>query len=158
MTAPKTIVTMPLHFLIIEARFYTDIADELADGAITELERLGATYERMAVPGVLEVPAALAMVLRNAEAAKRYDGYVLLGCVIRGETSHYDIVANESARAIMNMTVDQALALGNGIQTVENKDQAWVRARRSDRNKGGRAAAAAHHMASLRAKHGLCDG
>ncbi len=134
------------HILIVEARFYDDLADELARGAVAELERRGATYERIAVPGVLEIPAAVAMA---HDSAVRYDGYVTLGVVIRGETTHYDIVAGESARALMDLSVDCALALGNGIQTVENQEQAWARARVDEKNKGGGAAAAALDMAAL---------
>jgi len=142
---------MPKHFLIIEARFYPEISDELASGAIAELERRGATYDRRAVPGVLEIPAALAMAAdAAAQRAPHYDGYVLLGCVVRGETSHYDIVANESARAVMDIAVRQLLAVGNGILTVENEKQAWARARVKEKNKGAVAAAAAFEMASIR--------
>jgi len=147
---------MAKHFLIIEARFYPDISDELAKGAIAELDRRGATWERRQVPGVLEIPAALAMAARGA--AKRHDGYVLLGCVIRGETSHYDIVANESARAIMDFAVANALAVGNSILTVENGAQAWARAKVDQKNKGAAAAAAAFDMATLREELGLADG
>ncbi|MGH6925897.1 MAG: 6,7-dimethyl-8-ribityllumazine synthase [Propylenella sp.] len=146
---------MPKHFLIIEARFYPEISDELMRGATAELERRGATFERRAVPGVLEIPAALAMAIRAEKDGRRYDGYVLLGCVIRGETTHYDIVANESARAIMDFAVANALAVGNGILTVENSAQAWARARVGEKNKGAVAAAAAFEMAALRAELGL---
>ncbi len=137
------------HILIVEARFYDDLADELARGAIAELERRGASYERVAVPGVLEIPAAVAMA---HDSASRYDGYVTLGVVIRGETTHYDIVAGESARALMDLAVDHKLALGNGIQTVENQEQAWARARVDEKNKGGGAAAAALDVITLRNK------
>lgn len=147
---------MGRHFLIIDARFYTDLADELVKGATAELERRGASFERISVPGVLEIPAALSMVL-DSDRAERIDGYVLLGCVIRGETSHYDIVAGESARAVMNMAVDLGLALGNGILTVENGSQAWARARVSEKNKGGAAAAAAFEMAAIRGQLGLAN-
>jgi 6,7-dimethyl-8-ribityllumazine synthase len=140
---------MKRHFLIIDARFYTDIADELVRGATAELEKRSATYERISVPGVLEIPAALSMVLDSAKAF-RFDGYVLLGCVIRGETTHYDIVANESARAVMNLATERGLALGNGILTVENGAQAWARAKVSEKNKGAGAAGAAFEMAALR--------
>jgi 6,7-dimethyl-8-ribityllumazine synthase len=149
---------MAKHFLIIEARFYPEISDELVRGAAAELERRGATFDRRAVPGVLEIPAALAMAERASGAGRRYDGYVLLGCVIRGETSHYDIVANESARAIMDFAVANRIAVGNGILTVENDKQAWARARIGEKNKGGGAAAAAFEMASLRSELGLADG
>ena len=148
---------MARHFLIIDARFYTDIADELLKGAAAELEARGATYERISVPGVLEIPAALSFVLES-DRGENFDGFVLLGCVIRGETSHYDIVANESARAIMTMAVDLGLALGNGILTVENGAQAWARARVSEKNKGAAAAAAAFRMAALRDELGLSNG
>ena len=140
---------MQRHFLIIEARFYPEISDELAKGAIAELEARGATFDRRAVPGVLEIPAALAMASTADILPGRYDGYVLLGCVIRGETSHYDIVANESARAVMEIAVRSLLAVGNGILTVENEAQAWARARVDGKNKGASAAAAAFEMAAL---------
>ncbi len=141
------------HLLIIEARFYDDLADELLKGAVQAIERAGATFERVTVPGALEIPAALAMALRAMEnGAPRYDAFVVLGCVIRGETYHFDIVAGESARAIMNLAVAHGLAIGNGILTVENDDQAWARARVSDQNKGGAAAAAALTMLALRQK------
>ena len=147
---------MPHHFLLIDARFYADIADELVKGAAAELDARGATHERISVPGVLELPAALSFVL-EMDDADRFDGFVLLGCVIRGETSHYDIVANESAKAIMTMAVDFGLALGNGILTVENRAQAWARARVGEKNKGGAAAAAAFQMAELRETLGLSN-
>ena len=148
---------MKRHFLIIDARFYTDLADELVKGATVELEKRGATYERISVPGVLEVPAALAMVLA-AENAPSFAGYVLLGCVIRGETTHYDIVANESARAIMNLAAERGLAVGNGIHTVNTGAQAWARAKVGEKNKGAGAAAAAFEMAALRQRLGLALG
>ncbi len=138
----------PPHLLIIEARFYDDIADELLSGATTAIERAGATFERVTVPGALEIPAALAMA---ASASGRYDGYVALGCVIRGETSHYDTVASESARGLMDVAVANRLAVGNGILTVENDAQAWARARVSEMNKGGAAAEAALAMVALKA-------
>ncbi|MBH0239982.1 6,7-dimethyl-8-ribityllumazine synthase [Methylobrevis albus] len=143
------------HILVIEARFYVDLADELAAGALEVIEAAGATYERVSVPGVLEIPAALSMALDAVDAGEAdYDGYVVLGVVIRGETTHYDIVANESARAIMDVVVSESLALGNGIQTVENGAQAWARANRSEKNKGGGAAKAALAMIDLRTKFG----
>jgi len=145
------------HILIVEARFYDDLADELARGAIAEIEAQGGTYERVSVPGVLEIPAAVKIgcdASRAGKLDKAYDGYVTLGCVIRGETTHYDIVSNESARALMDLTIDDKIALGNGIQTVENSDQAWARANVSDKNKGGGAAAAALAMAALKQRYG----
>jgi len=149
---------MRCHFLIIEARFYPDLADELVEGAAAELEVRGATFDRISVPGVLEIPAALSMALKAHGSEHRYDGYVLLGCVIRGETTHYDIVANESARAIMTMVAERALAVGNGILTVENRAQARARAKAGKKNKGVAAAAAAYEMAALRQKLRLSHG
>ena len=129
------------HILILEARFYAEMCDELAAGAIAAIERAGATWERMAVPGALEIPSAIAL----AAAARRYDGFVALGCVLRGETTHYDIVANESARGIMDLTI-KGLCIGNGILTCENEAQAWARARVKEMDKGGGAADAALTM------------
>ena len=123
------------HVLIIEARFYADICDELAKGAIAAIEKAGATWERVDVPGALEIPGGIAL----AAKSKRFDGFVALGCVLRGETSHYDIVANESARGIMDLTMT-GLIIGNGILTCENEIQAWARARVSEMDKGGGAA------------------
>lgn len=129
------------HVLILEARFYGDLCDELAKGAIAAIERAGATWERHAVPGALEIPGAIAA----AAKAKRFDAYVALGCVLRGETTHYDIVANESARGIMDLTMT-GLAIGNGILTCESEAQAWARARVAEMDKGGGAADAALAM------------
>jgi 6,7-dimethyl-8-ribityllumazine synthase len=140
------------HFLIVEARFYTDLLDELAAGAIEALEAEGHSYERVEVPGALEIPAAMMIGYRNPQA---YEGYIALGVVIRGETSHYDIVAGESSRALMDLTLNPGLAIGNGIQTVENADQAWARAKRSEKNKGGGAAKAAIALANLKTKIGV---
>lgn len=134
------------HLLIVDAQFYADIGDELLKGAFMAFDEAGATFDHVSVPGVLEIPAAIAMAVKSN---KNYDGYVALGCVIRGETSHYDIVAIESARAIMNMSVDGPLAVGNGILTVENREQAWARAKVSDKNKGAGAAKAALAMIEL---------
>ncbi|MBN9669841.1 6,7-dimethyl-8-ribityllumazine synthase [Roseibium aggregatum] len=144
------------RLLIIEARFYQDLADALAEGAIGALEKAGATYDRIAVPGVLEIPAALSMALTAMEnEGVLYDGFVLLGTVIRGETSHYDTVANESNRVIMDLIVDADLAVGNGILTVENSDQAWARAKVDEKDKGGAAAQAALDMIALRERLGV---
>ncbi len=141
------------HIMIIEARFYDDLLDELAAGAIKALEAAGATYERFAVPGALEIPAAIAYSIRSRDVyagRRRFDGYVALGVVIRGETTHYDIVANESARALVDLSVQHSLAIGNGILTVENGEQAWDRARMDRKNKGGASAEAC--LAMLRLK------
>lgn len=122
--------TKAAHILIVEARFYDDMADALLDGAKHALDAAGATYDIVTVPGALEIPPAIAMALDGAdEGAVEYDGFVALGMVIRGETYHFDIVANESSRAIMDLAVSESLAIGNGILTVENDDQAWARAR-----------------------------
>jgi len=147
---------MAAHLLIIEARFYGEISDELLKGAVAALDRAGASYERISVPGALEIPAALAMAVAAVKAGRvRFDGYVLLGCVIRGETTHYDIVAGESARAYMDIATRETIAVGNGILTVEDDDQAWARARIADQNRGGAAAEAALAMIALRQKFGL---
>ena len=134
-----------MHFLIVEAPFYTHIADMQRDGVIDALKAAGATYEVISVPGALEVPAAIAY----ADASGAFDGYVALGCVIRGETYHFEVVAGESARAIMALTLD-GLAIGNGILTVENEAQAIARADKTQKNKGGEAAAAALAMVALK--------
>ncbi len=138
---------MAANILIVEAPYYTEIAQELAKGAAAALEEAGASFERIAVPGALEIPAAIGM----AEESERYDGYVALGCVIRGETSHYDIVAGESARGLMALTME-GLAVGNGILTCENAEQAMVRASVEGKNKGGEAVKAALAMISLRGR------
>ena len=130
--------------LIIEARFYGDIADELAAGAIEHLDAEGVQYERLAVPGALEIPIAAAIAVENGQLGPRatHQGCIALGCVIRGETSHYDIVAAESAGALARLAVQHALPLGNGVLTVENRQQAERRAMRDGKNKGRDAAAA----------------
>jgi 6,7-dimethyl-8-ribityllumazine synthase len=138
----------PHRFLIIEARFYADIADALYQGARAVFDQEELDYERYDVPGVLEIPAALSMILEADP--EHYQGYVLLGCVIRGETSHYDVVAGESARAVMDLSVQHRLALGNGILTVENEQQAWARADPARKDKGGAAAHVAIAMAQLK--------
>jgi 6,7-dimethyl-8-ribityllumazine synthase len=129
------------HILILEARFYGELCDELCRGAIAAIERAGATWERMAVPGALEIPGAIAL----AHETGLYHGYVALGCVLRGETTHYDVVSNESARGIMDLTLE-GLCIGNGILTCENEAQAWARAKVDDMDKGGGAADAALSM------------
>ena len=128
--------------LLIEGRFYEDIAEELASGAIAALEEAGATYKRIAVPGALEIPQVLGLAVHAGLAPYgaprwRYHGAVALGCVIRGETSHYDIVANESARALMDIATRSGVPIGNGILTVETGEQAMERASVTDGNKGG---------------------
>src|SRR4051812_10466813 len=139
------------HILIVEARFYDDMADALLEGASFALKEAGATFDVVTVPGALEIPAAIAMALDGADnGGVLYDGFVALGMVIRGETYHFDIVSNESSRALMDLAVSESLAIGNGILTVENDEQAWARVRRSDKDKGGFAARAALTMIKLR--------
>lgn len=143
------------HLLIVEARFYDDLANALLDGAKTALDAAGATYDIVTVPGALEIPAAISMALDGMDnGGTEYDGFVALGLVIRGETYHFDIVSNESCRAIMDLAVSESLPIGNGILTVENDEQAWARARRSEGDKGGFAARAALTMIKLKKKLG----
>jgi 6,7-dimethyl-8-ribityllumazine synthase len=142
--------------LVVEARFYDDLADELLRGATEVLAAAGARVDVVTVPGALEIPSALAIALDAAEAGGApYEAAVALGCVIRGETFHFEIVAGESARALMDLSVARRLPLGNGIVTVENEAQAWTRARVSELNKGGGAAEAA--LAVLRIKRRLME-
>lgn len=137
--------------LIVEARFYDDLQDALLDGAIAELKAAGLTHDVITVPGALEIPAAVAIAVdAAAENGKPYDAVIALGCVIRGDTIHFEIVSQESSRALMDLAVARKLPLGNGILTVNNEDQAWARARASELNKGGDAARAA--LAMLRIK------
>ncbi len=144
-----------LKLLIVEARFYDDLADALLDGAKAALDAAGAFYDVVTVPGALEIPAVISFALDAADdEGTEYDGYVALGTVIRGETYHFDIVANESCRALMDLSVAESIAVGNGILTVENDDQAWARARRSEGDKGGFAARAALTMIAIREKLG----
>jgi 6,7-dimethyl-8-ribityllumazine synthase len=144
-----------LKLLIVEARFYDDLSDALLDGAKAALDAAGAAYDVVTVPGALEIPAVISFALDAADdEGTQYDGYVALGTVIRGETYHFDIVANESCRAIMDLSVAESIAVGNGILTVENDDQAWARARRTEGDKGGFAARAALTMIAIREKLG----
>jgi 6,7-dimethyl-8-ribityllumazine synthase len=143
------------RILIVEARFYDDIADALLAGATAAIEAVGASAELVTVPGALEIPAAIAIAMAGAEkAGQSFDGAVALGCVIRGETTHYEIVAGESSRALMDLAVTRHLAIGNGILTVENAAQAWARARPTEMNKGGGAAEAALAMVRLKRRFG----
>jgi len=136
-------------FLIVEARFYEHLNDLLLEGARDALEDAGHVHETVTVPGALEVPGAIAM----AAETGRYDGFVALGVVIRGETYHFEVVSNESARGLMALTMD-AIPLGNGILTVENEAQALARARKTDKDKGGEAAKAAIAMLALKGRFG----
>ena len=143
------------HLLIIEARFYDNLSDALLDGAKAALDAAGATYDVVTVPGALEIPAVISFALDGAEEGGReYDGFVALGTVIRGETYHFEIVAGESSRALMDLAVRESIAVGNGILTTENEEQAWTRARKSEGDKGGFAARAALTMIALRERLG----
>ncbi|MFB6451837.1 6,7-dimethyl-8-ribityllumazine synthase [Bradyrhizobium tunisiense] len=142
--------------LIVEARFYDDLQDALLDGAIAELKAAGLTHDVITVPGALEIPAAVAIAVDAAAAnGKPYDAVIALGCVIRGDTIHFEIVSQESSRALMDLAVMRKLPLGNGILTVNNDAQAWARARASELDKGGDAARAA--IAMLRIKRRLAQ-
>lgn len=144
------------HLLVVEARFYADIADMLLAGATRALETAGASFDRVTVPGALEIPPAVAIAIDAAEHKRRrpYDGVVALGCVIRGETSHYDIVAGESARALMELAITRRLPAGNGILTVDTEEQARERADPDRLDKGGGAARAALAMVQLKRRLG----
>ncbi len=140
--------------LIVEARFYDDIQDALLEGARAELEGAGMTHDVLTVPGALEIPAAIAIALDAAEkAGKPYDAVIALGCVVRGDTIHFEIVSMESSRALMDLSVARRVPLGNGIITVNTDEQAWARARKGELDKGGDAARAA--LAMLRIKRRL---
>ena len=145
------------HVLIVEARFYEDVADELAKGAIAALAAAGATYERLEVPGAFELPAAIRMNIKAMELGngyRYYDGYIALGCVIRGETSHYDHVCGECARGLMDLSLEFSLAIGFGVLTVENQEQAWARASVDQLDKGRAVANAALRMIEVKREFG----
>jgi 6,7-dimethyl-8-ribityllumazine synthase len=143
------------RILVVEARFYDDIADALLDGAKRALDSAGATYDIVSVPGSLEVPIAIAIAVDAAKSSRKpYDGAVALGCVIRGETAHFEIVGNESARGLMDVGVSLRLPIGNGILTVDTDEQAWARARPTGEDKGGGAANAALALVDLKRRIG----
>ena len=142
----------PVKILIVASPYYKDISDNQIAGAKVEIEKAGATWEIAEVPGALEIPTAIGI----AERMSNFDGYVALGCVIRGETTHYDTVCNDSSRAIQLLGL-QGACIGNGILTVENRDQAVVRADPAQMNKGGGAAAAALHLIALARKWSKSD-
>ena len=146
-----------VRMLVVEARFYDDIADALLAGATRALKEASVDFDRVSVPGSLEVPPAIAIAVDAAERAGRpYDGVVALGCVIRGDTIHFEIVSTESARALMDLSVARRLPIGNGILTVDNDAQARMRARVEEADKGGEAARAA--LALVRLKRRLAAG
>lgn len=137
------------YLLIIDARFYEDIADELVKGAVAAIEAGGGSHTRVSVPGAFELPAAIRFAVRSMELVggrRRYDGYVLLGCVIRGETDHYEHVCRESIHGIADIAVQYSLAVGLGVLTCNTREQAVTRAAVGQGNKGGSAAEAALHM------------
>jgi len=137
------------HIMIVESRYYEDIADELVRGATQVLDAANVTYERFSVPGAFEMPALIKYVIRGkqfASARRRFDGYVLLGCVIRGETSHFDIVCRECARGLQDLALEFTLAMGFGVLTVDTMEQALERAAIDKRDKGGEAARACLKM------------
>jgi 6,7-dimethyl-8-ribityllumazine synthase len=139
------------HILIIEAPYYHDIANELRAGAVAALDAVGASYEVVTVPGAFEIPAAIALAAGlHGPVVRAFDGYVALGCVIRGETTHYDYVCTESARGLQDLALHHGLAIGFGILTVENDAQAWARASRTKKNKGAEAVKAALAMIALK--------
>src|ERR1700678_2472098 len=136
------------RILIVEARFYDDIADALLAGATKALKEARATFDCISVPGSLEIPTAIAIALDAAQQRRRpYDGAVALGCVIRGDTIHFEIVSHQSARGLMELSIARGLPIGNGIITVENEAQAFARARMAEQDKGGDAARAALALA-----------
>ena len=143
------------NILIVEARYYAHIADYLLDGAMAALSAGGASFERVTVPGALEIPPAILFAAKMSEhAGKTYDGFVALGCVIRGETYHFEIVAGESARGLMDLGLQHSVCIGNGILTVENEEQALVRAAPTGGDRGGDAARACLALLNLRSKLG----
>ena len=152
-TLPVPEFDTPVKVLIVVAPYYKDIADELVAGAQAALEAAGATHEVIEVPGALEVPQAIAL----AHRLSNFDGYVALGCVIRGETTHYETVCNDSSRALTLLGL-QGCCVGNGILTVENRGQAEVRAEAAGQNKGGGAAEAALHLIALARRWGQPKG
>lgn len=143
------------HIMIIEAPFYPEISGQLVAGAQAALDEAGASYEAFQVPGAFEIPAAIAIAVRSMdhyEARRRFDGYVALGCVIRGETSHYDHVAEGVMNGLQRLAVKHCLAVGAGILTVENREQAMARAAVDQGNKGGAAALTCLRMIGLKAE------
>lgn len=141
--------------LVVEARFYDDIADALLAGALNALKEAGAEADVVSVPGSLEIPTAIALALDAAQRKRRaYDGAVALGCVIRGDTIHFEIVSHQSARGLMELSVARKVPIGNGIITVDTELQAWARARVTEQDKGGDAARAALALIALQQRLG----
>lgn len=146
------------HVMIAVARFYPDIADHLVAGATKALDAVGAGYEIVAAPGAFELPSVVRMAVRSMDfftGRRRFDGFVALGCVIRGETSHYDVVCAETARALQDLVVEHTLAFGFGLITCENREQAMARARADEKDVGGGAARACLAMLGVKHQFGL---
>ncbi|SFA94723.1 6,7-dimethyl-8-ribityllumazine synthase [Poseidonocella pacifica] len=152
-TLPRPEFGKPVKLLIVVAPYYREIADDLLSGARAEIDAAGGSHETIEVPGALEIPSAIG----TAGRLSNFDGYVALGCVIRGETTHYETVCNDSSRGLTLLGL-QGLCIGNGILTVETEDQARVRANPEDQNKGGGAAAAALHLIAHARKWGAPRG
>jgi len=141
------------YLLVIDSQFYPEVSEELVRGALAEIGRSGGTYTRVSVPGAFEIPGAIRMAVRSLELVggrRRFDAYVGLGCVIRGETSHYDHVCQEVTRGLMDIAMNFSVAIGNGVLTCENKEQAMERASPERGNKGGFAAMAAMRMIEVK--------
>jgi 6,7-dimethyl-8-ribityllumazine synthase len=145
------------HVMIVEAPYYAHIAEELVRGAVQALDAAGASYERFTVPGAFEIPAAIRIAIeaRGHDARRRFDGYVALGCVIRGETTHYDYVCGECVGGLQQLALQYGVAIGFGVLTVESEAQALTRAKLDRKNKGGEAARACLAMIELRHQFGL---
>jgi 6,7-dimethyl-8-ribityllumazine synthase len=141
------------YLLVIDSAYYPEVSEELVKGALAEIGKSGGTYTRVSVPGAFEIPGAIRMAVRSLELVggrRRFDGYVALGCVIRGETSHYDHVCQEVTRGLMDIALNFSVAVGNGVLTCENKEQAMIRANPEQGNKGGFAAGAAIRMIDVK--------
>lgn len=146
------------HIMIVEARYYDDIGEELLKGATQTLEAVGASWEVVQVPGAFEIPQAIKIAIRSLDfyaGRRRADGYIALGCVIRGETTHYDYVCGESARKLQDLACTYTLAMGYGILTCENREQALARARVDQKNKGSEAARACLDMIEVKRRFHL---
>jgi 6,7-dimethyl-8-ribityllumazine synthase len=150
----------PTRVLIVEARFYSDVAESLVEGSAQVLDAAGVSYDRLEVPGVFEVPAAIhnvAVSLSSSSETTKYLGYIALGCVIRGETDHYNHICRETSRAIMDLSLSGGLAIGFGIITCENINQAWARASAKKQNVGGGAAHACLRMSTIQQKYPMAQ-
>lgn len=146
------------HIMIVEGRYYDDIQDQMLQGAVQVLEETGASYETFTVPGAFEIPATILYAARSLEhfaGHRRFDGFIALGCVIRGETTHYDHICEEVSRGLMDLSLRYALALGFGVLTCENRDQAMARAAVDQGNKGADAANACIRMLEHKHHFGL---